>query len=596
MKEKCFKLDYRNVAGFWARLALRCFRVPLEAMLGLGRLNDIHRRAIAIAGDGVFAESVLKAMRVTVSVNAEDLQRVPREGAVVVVANHPFGGIEGVVLLAQLKKLRPDVKAMANYMLAAIPEMRDDFFFVDPFGGAGAARGNIHAMRECRKWLDEGRLLIVFPAGEVAHYSFKARRIIESEWKRNVGALISGSKATCVPIWFKGCNGALFQLAGFIHPWARTLALPRQFANKCGKTIAFSVGRAITPEVFARLLRRGIDGVRYLRFRAEALRFRGIASSRHVPCCSAPVAPGVPAETIAAELEALPESCVVLREGGFAVFVVESAAIPQTMQELGRLRELCFRAVGEGTGKERDLDEFDGVYRQLLLWDTERRCIAGAYRMGLIDELIAEAKGGIGKFYSATLFKVDRHRFAGLPKGIELGRSFVSMEYQRNSSALFLLWRGIAAFVAANCKYRLLFGPVSVSNDYSPASRAIIAGVLSAKFKSPIADGVFSARHAPPVPKALKRFIAEQGEFFEDWTNLNELVREFEADDKGLPVLLRQYLGLQGRFAAFNVDADFSDALDGLVVVDLPNAGEKMLRRYMGADGAASYRMHHAGG
>jgi putative hemolysin len=267
--------------------------------------------------------------------------------------------------------------------------------------------------------------------------------------------------------------------------------------------------------------------------------------------------------------------------------------IPDTLTEIGRLRELTFRDAGEGTGKATDLDEFDATYRHLFIYDDRARRLVGSYRLGLTDELIP-ARGPAG-LYTATLFRYDHRHLAALTPGLELGRSFVRAEYQRHPLALLLLWQGIGHFVAANPRYRMLFGAASISDAYPSITRKLLVRFLTEAF----GPGEFKALARPTTPPRFSRFRDRETELAcETITTLEDadrLVAAIDPHNRGVPILLRQYLRLGARLIGFNVDPAFGDALDGLIVVDLLKAPRRHIERYMGAEGYQAFCQFHTG-
>jgi putative hemolysin len=299
----------------------------------------------------------------------------------------------------------------------------------------------------------------------------------------------------------------------------------------------------------------------------------------------------VPRATVRAELDALPPDQRLVDRGRFQVYCARAGQVPWTLQEIGRLRELTFRAVGEGTGRCADIDPFDAFYLHLFVWDAHAGSIAGAYRLGLVDEILA--RHGRRGLYTHSLFKYRAGMLEALGPAIELGRSFVRAEYQRSFAPLLLLWAGIGRFVERSPQYAVLFGPVSISARYAPASRRLLVEYLSTHRAHPrLAREVrprrpFRAGARTGAPSAA---TSAPGSIDE----LSRRIAEIEHDGKGVPVLLRQYLQLGGRVLGFNLDPDFADTLDGLVLVDLREIEEAILTRYMGERGAAAFRAHHA--
>jgi len=582
--------------GPFRKKVMAAARPPLERLLCLPRLNSMYA-GLPHGHDRDFLKDVLDLLKVEVNVDASDLKRIPRSGPAVVTANHPFGGLEGIVLAMVLRSVRPDIKLMANYMLAMIPEMREHVIAVDPFGGPSSTRNNIRALKECILWLRKGGLLGIFPAGEVASLNLKKRAVLDPEWKPFTGRLIRAAKATALPVYFKGANGPLFHLMGLVHPRARTVLLPRELLNKQRRSVELCIG---SPIAYEKLASQQSDEqlTQYLRLRSYVLKHRGrngdAAKPAEVPWV--PVSGSNGKNALGLEIKSLPQEAVLLQKNDYLVFSAKGEAIPETLREIGRLREKSFREVGEGTGKDIDLDRFDNHYQHLVLWNQKEKEIVGAYRMGRVDSIL-ETQGRKG-LYTATLFKFKRSFFKKINPSLELGRAFVRKKYRKGYCPLLLLWRGIGRFVAQNPRYDLLFGPVSISDNYQPLSKLLMMRFLKSKHTA-ASDLVKTIK--PRTPPRLKfkppgglRFKTIN-ELCNDIEGVSGVVSEIEGDGKGVPVLLRQYLKLGGGILTFNVDNGFGNALDGLMVVDLTKIPLPMLARYMGADQAQGFMEHKRG-
>lgn len=298
----------------------------------------------------------------------------------------------------------------------------------------------------------------------------------------------------------------------------------------------------------------------------------------------------VPRTALHAEVEALPSSQRLVESGGLRVHYARAGQIPCVLQEIGRLRELTFRAVGEGTGRCSDVDVFDTHYLHMFVWDARVDAIAGAYRLGLADEILAQH--GIGGLYTYSLFEYGPRLLDSLNPAIELGRSFVRAEYQRSFAPLMLLWCGIGRFIERSPRYAVLFGPVSISGRYSPASRRLMVEYLSRyRADARLLSGVRPRR---PFRERARASPPDVGLAPGTLDELSRLVARIEPDDKGVPVLFRHYLRLGGRLLGFSVDAGFANALDGLMMVDLRHVEPTVLTRYMGESGSAAFRTYHA--
>ena len=298
----------------------------------------------------------------------------------------------------------------------------------------------------------------------------------------------------------------------------------------------------------------------------------------------------VPRDTLQAEIAALPSDQRLVERDRFHVYCARAGQIPWALQEIGRLRELTFRAAGEGTGQCADIDLFDAFYLHLFVWDAHAASIAGAYRLGLVDEILA--RHGKRGLYTHSLFKYRTQMLDSLSPAIELGRSFVRAEYQRRFAPLMLLWTGIGRFIERSPQYAILFGPVSISARYAPASRRLIVEYLSTHSADRLARYV-----RPRRPFRDGARVAAAGAAISAPGSIDDLSRriaQIEHDGKGVPVLLHQYLQLGGRLLGFNLDRQFADTLDGLIMVDLREVEEAVLARYMGKRGAAAFRAYHA--
>ena len=588
-RNRLFRLDPPAGAGL-GRLAAPVAPL-LERVLALDELNRIYDRVSAGPADS-FLDRALIELGVSGRVSESDLTRVPARGPLLVVANHPFGAIEGIVLAVLLRRVRPDVRIMANFLLGRIPELRELFIYVDPFGGGQSTEHNHRPLREALRWLTSGGALAVFPAGEVAHLKL-GRGVIEPPWNNSIARLIRRSKAAALPVYFDGQNGPLFQALGVVHPRLRTALLPRQLLNKGGATLDVRIG-AVIPST--RLVRIGDDAqmTEHLRQRVLLLRHRGQQIATESPPDMGPGEPAIApcaSDRLQRQIDRLPPEQLLADGGQFRVYLARSGQVPGILEEIGRLREITYRASGEGTGKERDLDQFDAWYRHLFLWDSELRQVVGAYRIGPTDEILAGR--GAGGLYTSTLFAFKPGLLSRLSPALELGRAFVRGEQQRNFAPLMLLWKGIARYVCLNQKYKILFGPVSISNDYQSFSRELLVRFIRAHHLAGELSDLAPPRN--PFAFAPDRWRGiDFGRLLPNDEEADALVSDLEPDGKGMPVLLRQYLKLGARFLSFNVDQGFGSAIDALMFVDLTRTDRRVLDRYMGRQEAAQFRAYHA--
>lgn len=560
----------------------------------VGRVRDLYRRAQQLP-EGFQLENLLAEMRVGLRMNAADQARVPASGPVVVVANHPYGMLDGAILTVLLARVRPDVKVLTNFLLSDVPELARHCIFVDPLHTDRSAESNRRALRQALAWLQQGGMLAMFPAGEVSHWQMPEAQIADPGWNDTAVRMIRHSAASALPVYFCGHNNFGFQLLGMFHPKLRTAFLLQEFLQQEGKTVEVRVGSPIDSDAIGAI---GNDhaATEYLRWRTYLLARRnrpepsrrGAARSRLGLKAPAPVAGGARPELLAEEVERFsPDRCLA-ENVDLAVYLGTAREMPHLLREVGRLREVTFREVGEGTGKNLDLDRFDDYYWHLLLWNKTRRELVGAYRAGHTAEILPQH--GIGGLYTSTLFRYDARLFEKLGPALELGRSFIRPEYQRQYAPLLLLWKAIARLVATRPDTPVLFGAVSISNDYNEASREMIYRFFEARMRDDELAGLVEPRR-PFRPGLLRRWDCRgMCETLRDLDELSQPITDLEADGKGLPILLRQYAKIGGRLLAFNVDGKFSNVLDGLVVVDLRRTDASVLERYMGREAAARFR------
>lgn len=544
-----------------------------------------------------FCTDVLSLLGITCEVAAQDLDRIPKSGSLLVVANHPFGAIEGLVLLHLLKQIRPDARVMANSLLARIPEMREWLISVDPFAGKNAARANIAPLRDALRWLRQGGVLVMFPAGEVSHLRLSDRGITDPPWSTTLGRIVRQTAVPVLPIYFPGGNSLLFQGMGLIHKRLRTALLPHELLNKRQKGVEVRIGATLP---FRRLEKLSVAEITdYLRARTYLLEQRQRKNPQVMTKENPPaelLIAEVSRDVMEQEISLLPAGQHLLESGPYQVWQAQAGQIPGLLQEIGRLRELTFRGVGEGTGRALDLDRFDRIYTHLFIWNAQTREIIGAYRLGRSDQLLAGQ--GLQGFYTHTLFRFKQAFLDQLGPALELGRSFVRPEYQKSYNPLMLLWKGIGRFVVQHPQYAMLFGPVSISSDYSPASRRLMAASLSNSCTIPELSRMVRARNPLPLKRTRLPGCPDQATrlLLADFDEIASVVADLEGDGRGVPVLLRQYLNLGGKVLSFNIDEDFSDVLDGLILVDLRQTEVKTLERYCGREGAGRFLAYHQSG
>jgi putative hemolysin len=540
-------------------------------------------------------------MQVHYDVSDRDLARIPKQGPCVVVANHPFGGIEGLILSSLLRTARTDVKFMANFLLERIPDLRESFILVDPFGRAESSRANIKPLKDTMSWLKQGGMIGIFPAGEVSHIDMRKGGVVDPPWSDTIARIIRKTEVPVLPVYFVGSNSFIFQLLGLVHPRLRTAMLPHEFVNKKNRTIHVRVG---SPIPFKNLQEMDDAALMdYIRLRTYHLKNRKKLPGEKKRVLSIPVRIGrpareeqpvvlaEPADLLTGELNALPPGHKLIESNGLEVYYAQARQIPHLLREIGRLRELTFREVNEGTGLAIDLDRFDEYYTHVFIWSKANQEVVGAYRLGHSDVILAQlGKKGL---YTSTLFKYRKRLLKKISPALEMGRSFIRKEYQKNYSSLLMLWKGLAHYIARHPDYKILFGPVSINSEYQSVSRQLLVGFLKTNESLPDLAKLVKPRKPMRIGPIKRWKLRKVRTSVKNLDEVESLIADIEHDLTGIPILLRQYLRLGGKLLAFNIDPDFSYVLDGLILVDLTKTDRKVLTRYMGEENVADFLRHH---
>ena len=565
---------------------LNKLRMPglASLMMAIMKITDINETfSKAAKYEGVeFVDEILRLIGVKVEVNESDWKNIPLDGAFAAIANHPYGGIEGLILIKVLCTVRPDAKIMANFLLKKIPNLTDFFVAVNPFENIEHS-SSISGIKTTLSLLNNGTPIGIFPAGEVSTYQINQQQITDKMWHPVVGKLINKAKVPVLPIYFHGNNGLLFNLLSLIHPTLRTAKLPSELFNKKGHTIKVRIGKLIAFEDIP----ENTDSNKVLAFlRAKTYALgAGLADEKKIfsprnlfkiKAKPKEIVSPVAVTLMEQEVASLRDSHLIWTEKNYEVYITPTTYIPNIIREIGRLREITFREIGEGSNKAIDLDSYDIYYNHLFIWDVETKMIVGAYRIGKGDEIFYSF--GKKGFYIYELFKIKSQFFPILRNSLELGRSWVRKEYQQKPLPLFLLWKGILKYILDNPQYRYLIGPVSISNAFSKFSKSLIVNfIYRHHFDSELAHMV----------KPRKQFKVDFSKIDADLLtassgslkNLDSLIAEIETTHIKVPVLLRQYMALNAKIICFNIDPKFSDCLDGFLVLDLQDVPHDMLEK-----------------
>lgn len=580
--------DLEELLPSWILPLVAPVKGPLQACLGLDGINALYERCKGLDPEA-FSGSLLAALGIEWDISEAEVARLRSlDGPLIVTSNHPFGGPEAILMVLLLSRIRPDYRIMANFILGRIPELRERLILVDPFATKNSASRNLIPIRESLKWLSQGGLLGIFPAGAVSSWNPRSGKVEDQAWSEMVPRLARKTGAAVLPLHFEGRNKAWFSLAGIVSPNLRTLLLPRALLHPATRHLRFKFGGPI-PAIRLNDLDDKAAAA-YLRGRCYLL--RGVKTvPRRGPKTWLETAPESDPDILRREVGILREQGHSLAaQGDFEVFQFRVEDAPTLFDEIGRQRELSFRSAGEGTGRPRDQDSYDKHYLHLAVWDNRLSRVAGAYRLVEADRVLKDR--GPSGLYTHCLFKLKPEMLRELEHSVELGRSFVSPAYQGEFLPLFLLWRGIGAWISAHPGTTRLFGCVSISPDFKPLTQQLLVSFLQ--------RNNFDLRRSAWVTprlafKADRSFdpILRRAIQLDSMRHLQELVDEIEGGKLKVPTLLKHYLKLGGRILAFNIDPDFNNTLDGLFLVDLPRSPQAILEKYMGAGPAQAYLAQH---
>ena len=530
--------------------------------LRLGKINRLFDGAADYQGRE-FADHLIENMGITIDVSPEQLENIPKEGGFVVVSNHPFGGIEGVMLLSAIAKVRPDFKLMANFILAHIPNLKECFFSVNPFEKNPEWKSSVGGIKGAIQHIAEGKGLGVFPAGEVSRYHGHDYPE-DLPWSTSIARIIKNANVPVIPVFWEGRNSKLFYAVDKIHPMLGTARLTKELINKHDTCFNLQIGKLILPAEVA-LYENPKELAAYLRSRSYALEANiPTKAVEKTKIKQAEIDAPTDLSLMLAELEAIREKSFLYSTANYDCYLADCADIPNLMHEIARLREETFRAIGEGTGKSLDQDEFDGYFKQMFLWDTVKQKIAGCYRLGIGSEIIPQF--GIKGFYVSTLVNIDESFSDKLSHTIELGRSFVALDYQKEVLPMMLLLRGLSDVVVRYPEINHFIGPVSISAWYPKFYLSLIARFVSEKHAI---EDELKGKVTPKTPFVPDYLKVDSDILLKNNMNgvdkFDKFLFRLSNGEYRLPTLYKKYLKLNAKFLCFNVDPDFNDTLDSLL-------------------------------
>jgi putative hemolysin len=568
----------------------------LMKVLRISTINRKYNKHKHLEGHAFF-KALLEDFEVRFEIPKEDLKRIPKTGAFITVSNHPLGGIDGVLLLKLLIESRPDFKIIANFLLHRIVPMKPFVMPVNPFEDHKDAKSSLTGIKNALAHLNQGHPLGLFPAGEVSTYK-DGKIVVDRPWEEGSIKLIKKAKVPVIPIYFHAKNSRMFYFLSKMNRKFRTAKLPSELLTQKERVIKVRIGRPIA--VKEQLEFDKIDELcGFIRTKTYMLANPFEKEGKKLNTASLKL-PKHPKEIVGQkDLDKIISEVDTVRKGkgrllkskNYEVFFASSKEIPNILFEIGRLREITFREIGEGTNKSIDLDTFDKYYHHLFLWDFSENKVVGAYRMGLGKNIYK--KYGIKGFYVHTLFKFEPELYTMLENCIEMGRAFIIKEYQQRPMPLFLLWKGIVHITLRYPEYKYLLGGVSISNQFSNFSKSLMIEFMKSHYYDP-----YIAQYIQPkkeykvkLKDADKDFVFDASKA--DLNRFDRIIDEIEPGALRIPVLIKKYVKQNARLVAFNVDPKFNNAVDGLMYIrvsDIPESTVKpVMEEFMAALESGTY-------
>ena len=565
-----------------------------SAIMRLTKIDEVNK-LYAVLKHKVgkdFFDSFVRERNLKYIVFEEDLVRIPKTGPFILVSNHPLGAIDGILMTKILTEIRPDFKIMGNFLLEKIEPMKPYVISVNPFENRKELKSSSVGMRGSLKHLEEGGCIGIFPAGQVSNRNNEFSEILDKKWEKPALKLIKIAKVPVVPMYFHAKNSRLFYQMAKLHPDLQTLLLPSEMMHKREKPIRVRLGKPVSVKVLedhdnieemGEFLQKKIHLLKSYYEKRKSLADRlNIPNLRiNIPLLKAEnVAQNIidetPTQDIITEIETLSKNDKMLfRNGNYEVFFVTYNDIPSIMREIGRQRELTFREIGEGSNLPFDLDEYDEHYHHLFLWDGHAKKLVGAYRMALGCEVMK--KHGIDGFYTSSLFEFDPELRPFFRKVIEMGRAYISSEYQQKPLPLFLLWHGIVHVCLRNPEHKFLMGGVSISDKFSEFSKSLMIEFMRSHYY----DSAVAQYIHPKHDFKVKLKDRDKHLFFDevesDLNKLDKIIDDLEPEMR-MPVLIKKYIKQNAKVVSFNVDPSFNDAIDGLMYIRISELPESTIK------------------
>lgn len=535
-----------------------------------------------------FIDAVLLELGVSFQIPEKDLKRIPKTGSFISISNHPLGGIDGLILLKLMLEAREDYKVIANFLLQRLDPLESKVMPVNPFETRQKLKSSVSGIKQALAHLEKGHPLGIFPAGEVSTYK-EDKAIVDKPWTDQAVKLIKNAHVPVLPVYFHAKNSLAFYKFAKLSDDLRTAKIPSEMLTQRHREIIVRLGYPISTkdqdeydslEEYKAFLRKktymlssSFEKAKLITLFPKQIKFPLQQKAQKI------VSEGSHKHIIK-EIEVCREQKKCLTKSkNYEVFFAKQALVPNVVREIGRLREITFRSIGEGTNKPIDLDKYDQYYYHMFLWDNEAQKIAGAYRMGLGKEIYGQH--GMEGFYLNELFKFEPESHNLMSTAIEMGRAFIIQDYQQKPMPLFLLWKGIVHCTLRFPEHKYLIGGVSISNKFSNFSKSIMIEFMKSNYYDP-----YLAQYVHPRKEFKVKLKDVDKDFVFDSTKadlnkFDKLIEELETDNLRLPVLIKKYIKQNAKVVAFNVDPLFNNSVDGLMYIRIKDLPESTVKPVM---------------
>lgn len=553
----------------------------------ISELNGIYDQYAHLEGLE-FINAVLLHLDVQFEIPEKDLKRIPKTGPFVTISNHPLGAIDGLILLKLLLEQRPDYKVVANFLLHRLVPLKPYVMPVNPFESRKDAKSSVSGIKQALSHIHSGSPFGVFPAGEVSTH-LAGRKVVDKSWSNEAMRLIKKVQVPVIPVYFHAKNSASFYRLAKLNDNLRTAKLPGEMLKQSHRPIRVRIGNSISVKDqnefedltdYSNFLRRKTYFLANSYEKKNLL--ENLPKQIKFPIKRPPksIADEIDCKALAGEVQdCRDKSRRLLVSNNYEVFIAERKDIPNIVLEIGRLREITFRSVGEGTNKSVDLDKYDDYYQHMFLWDNQAQKLVGAYRMGLGSEIFKHH--GIEGFYLNELFRFEPELYKTMSESIEMGRAFITAEYQQKPMPLFLLWKGIVHCTLRYPEHKYLIGGVSISNKFSKFSKSMMIEFMKSNYYDP-----YMAQYVRPkkefkvkLKDVDKDFIFDSAKA--DLSKFDKIIDEIEPGNLRLPVLIKKYIKQNAKVVAFNVDPLFNNSVDGLMYIRIEDIPESTVKPVM---------------